>query len=68
MTDVTRPAVPLLAGAGRLPGKRRQVHVTGGRKKKKEKELESMRKKEGKKVENERKEEKDDNLPVFFFG
>lgn len=31
--DVTRSTVPLLAGAERLPGKRRQVHVTGERKK-----------------------------------
>lgn len=63
MTDVTRPAVPLLAGAGRSPGKRRQIHVTGGRKR----ELESARKEERKKIENERKEEKEDNLPAFFF-
>lgn len=71
MTDVTRPAAPLLAGAGRSPGKRRQVHVTGGRKKEREreqeKEFESARKKERKKIENERKEEKEDNLPAFFF-
>lgn len=68
MTDVTRPAVPLLAGAGRSPGKRRQVHMTGRKKKEREKELESTRKEERKKIENERKEEKEDNLPAFFFS
>lgn len=41
--DVTRPTVPLLAGAERPPGKRRQVHAwrERGRGKEKEREKES---------------------------
>lgn len=57
MTDVTRPAVPLLAGAGRSPGKRRQVHVTGGIRRKRGRER-SDRECE-RKGETEKEEERD---------
>lgn len=66
--DVTRSTVPLLAGAERPSGKRRQVHVAGERKRKREKDGESERKRakekerkraRGRKRERERKKEND---------
>lgn len=44
--DVTRSTVPLLAGAERPSGKRRQVHVAGERKRKREKDGERVRERE----------------------
>lgn len=45
--DVTNLAVPLLARAGHLPGKRRQVHATGrGREKEREGEREIQKERE----------------------
>lgn len=66
--DVTKSTVPLLAGAERPSGKRRQVHVAGERKRKREKDGESERKRakekerkraRGRKRERERKKEND---------
>lgn len=59
--DVTRSTVPLLAGAERPSGKRRQVHVAGERKRKREKDGESERKRAKEKERKREREKKKEN-------